>query len=45
MGMGRASALRMAKCEFEKDGRPIPVVGTEFDIECDLIVSAIGQGR
>jgi len=26
------------------DGRPNPVKGTEFDIECDLIVSAIGQG-
>ena len=41
---GRACALRMAKCEFEKDGRPVAVEGTEFDIECDLIVSAIGQG-
>ena len=26
------------------DGRPKPVEGTEFAIECDLIVSAIGQG-
>ncbi len=40
---GRATALRMAKCEM-KDGRPTPVEGTEYDIECDLIVSAIGQG-
>ena len=40
---GRATALRMAKCEI-KDGRPTPVEGTEFDIEADLIVSAIGQG-
>ncbi|MFA7592350.1 MAG: NAD(P)-binding protein [Thiohalobacteraceae bacterium] len=40
---GRATALRMAKCSVEK-GRPIPVEGTEFDIECDLVVSAIGQG-
>jgi NADPH-dependent glutamate synthase beta subunit-like oxidoreductase len=40
---GRATALRMAKCEMV-DGRPNPVKGTEFDIECDLIVSAIGQG-
>jgi glutamate synthase (NADPH/NADH) small chain len=40
---GRATALRMAKCEMI-DGRPNPVKGTEFDIECDLIVSAIGQG-
>jgi len=40
---GRAVALRMAKCEM-KDGRPNPVEGTEYDIECDLIVAAIGQG-
>jgi len=40
---GRATALRMAECKFE-DNRPVPVEGTEFDIECDLIVSAIGQG-
>jgi glutamate synthase (NADPH) small chain len=40
---GRATALRMAKCEMV-DGRPNPVEGTEFDIECDLVVSAIGQG-
>lgn len=40
---GRATALRMAKCEM-KEGRPTPVEGTEYDIECDLIVSAIGQG-
>ncbi|QMU62387.1 MAG: 4Fe-4S dicluster domain-containing protein [Gammaproteobacteria bacterium] len=40
---GRAIALRMATCEMV-DNRPTPVEGTEFDIECDLIVSAIGQG-
>ena len=40
---GRAIALRMAKCTLE-DGRPTPLEGTEYDIECDLIVSAIGQG-
>jgi NADPH-dependent glutamate synthase beta subunit-like oxidoreductase len=40
---GRATALRMAKCTLE-DGRPTPVEGTEYEIECDLIVSAIGQG-
>jgi len=40
---GRATALRMAKCNMV-GGRPQPVEGTEFDIECDLIVSAIGQG-
>ncbi len=32
----------MAKCEMV-DGRPTPVEGTEYEIECDLIVSAIGQ--
>jgi len=40
---GRACALKMAKCEM-KDGRPNPVEGTEFEVECDLVVSAIGQG-
>jgi NADPH-dependent glutamate synthase beta subunit-like oxidoreductase len=40
---GRARALKMAECTM--DGmRPIPKEGTEFEIECDLIVSAIGQG-
>jgi len=39
---GRAKALRM--CECEMDGtRPIPIEGTEFNIFCDLVVSAIGQ--
>ena len=40
---GKASKLRMAKCELQ-DGKPTPIEGTEFEIECDLIVSAIGQG-
>lgn len=40
---GRATVLRMTKCEM-KDGKPVPVDGSEFDIACDLIVSAIGQG-
>ncbi len=40
---GRAKILKMAKCKME-DGRPIAVEGTEYEIECDLIVSAIGQG-
>ena len=26
------------------DGRPNPVEGTEYEFECDLVVSAIGQG-
>ncbi|MFA6019457.1 MAG: NAD(P)-binding protein [Rhodospirillales bacterium] len=39
---GRARALKMCKCTM--DGMtPIPQAGTEFEIECDLIVSAIGQ--
>ena len=40
---GRAIALHMAKCKMENN-RPVPIAGTEFAIECDLIVSAIGQG-
>lgn len=40
---GRATALRMAKCTLDK-GRPVKIEGSEFDIECDLVVSAIGQG-
>ena len=40
---GRAIALKLAKCEFE-DNQPKAVAGSEFEIECDLIVSAIGQG-
>jgi NADPH-dependent glutamate synthase beta subunit-like oxidoreductase/Pyruvate/2-oxoacid:ferredoxin oxidoreductase delta subunit len=40
---GRATALKLAKCTLE-DGNPAPVEGSEFTIECDLIVSAIGQG-
>lgn len=40
---GKATKLKMAKCEI-KDGKPEAVAGTEFEIECDLIVSAIGQG-
>lgn len=38
---GRATALRVIKLE-EKTKQPIE--GTEYDIPCDLIVSAIGQG-
>jgi NADPH-dependent glutamate synthase beta subunit-like oxidoreductase len=40
---GRAKALKMCKCTVD-DGRPVPVEGTEYEIECDLVVSAIGQG-
>ena len=40
---GRAVALKMAKCTMT-DGRPEAIEGTEYMIEADLIVSAIGQG-
>ncbi|MCP5083682.1 MAG: 4Fe-4S dicluster domain-containing protein, partial [Alphaproteobacteria bacterium] len=40
--IGKARALKM--CECDMDGmRPIPKEGTEFEIECDIIISAIGQ--
>ena len=39
---GRATALRLCKCTM--DGmKPVPTEGTEFEIECDIVVSAIGQ--
>ena len=38
---GRATALRVQK--LEDDGKT-PIEGSEYDIECDLIVAAIGQG-
>jgi NADPH-dependent glutamate synthase beta subunit-like oxidoreductase len=38
---GRATALRFVR--LEEDGST-PIEGSEFDIECELIVSAIGQG-
>ena len=37
---GRATALRLAR--LEADGKT-PIEGSEFDIECELIVAAIGQ--
>ena len=40
---GRATALKLAKCQIE-NGKPTAVEGSEFEVECDLIVSAIGQG-
>ncbi len=39
---GRATGLKMCKCKMEKDG-PVPEAGTEFVLEADLLVSAIGQ--
>ncbi|MGI9310452.1 MAG: FAD-dependent oxidoreductase, partial [bacterium] len=43
---GRARALRMTECTVDADGRPVAVAreGGEFEIECDLVISAIGQG-
>ncbi|HEY0665678.1 MAG TPA: NAD(P)-binding protein [Gallionella sp.] len=43
---GRATALRVAKCEAKFAGGKLEinkVEGSEYDIEADLIVSAIGQ--
>lgn len=39
---GRATALRVAKLDYTS-GKPEVVEGSEYDIEADLIVSAIGQ--
>ncbi len=41
---GRATAVRMSKCLVGSDGVPQPVEGTGFEIQADLVVSAIGQG-
>ena len=44
---GRATALRVAKCDAKIAGGKLDmkkIEGSEFDIEADLIVSAIGQG-
>jgi len=39
---GKARALKM--CECDMDGmRPVPREGTEFEIECDIVIAAIGQ--
>jgi NADPH-dependent glutamate synthase beta subunit-like oxidoreductase len=39
---GHAIALRVCKCKM-KGQTPIPVDGTESEIPCDMIISAIGQ--
>ena len=39
---GRATALRMIEVDWSS-GKSVPIEGTEKDIECDLIVAAIGQ--
>jgi glutamate synthase (NADPH) small chain len=39
---GRACALRMCKCTM-KGMKPEPQLGTEFEIPCEILISAIGQ--
>jgi NADPH-dependent glutamate synthase beta subunit-like oxidoreductase len=41
---GRAVSIVMCECTMSKEGRPEPVEGTEYTLDADLIVSAIGQG-
>ena len=40
---GRATALKVVKVDWVK-GKMVPQEGSEFEIPCDLIVSAVGQG-
>lgn len=40
---GRATGLKMAKCSVDERGIPTAIEGTEYEIEADLIISAIGQ--
>ncbi|MBC8338338.1 MAG: NAD(P)-binding protein [Rhodospirillales bacterium] len=39
---GRARGLKLCECTMTGN-TPVPIEGTEFEIECDLVVSAIGQ--
>jgi Pyruvate/2-oxoacid:ferredoxin oxidoreductase delta subunit len=39
---GRAIGIKMVECTMD-GSTPVPTEGTEFEIECDLVVSAIGQ--
>ncbi|MHB1951331.1 MAG: NAD(P)-binding protein [Acidiferrobacteraceae bacterium] len=41
---GRARGLRVAELDFTNAAKPVIKEGTEMDIECDLVVAAIGQG-
>ena len=41
-GDGRATALRLTEVDWST-GKSVTIEGTERDIECDLIVAAIGQ--
>lgn len=40
---GRARGLHVAELDFTDPRNPTVKPGTEFDIECDLLVAAIGQ--
>lgn len=39
---GKAWGLKMCQCEM-KGNAPEPIEGTEFELECDIIIAAIGQ--
>jgi len=39
---GRAKALKMCECTM-KGNAPEPIEGTEFELEADIIIAAIGQ--
>jgi len=39
---GRATAIKMCQCTM-KGTTPIPVAGTEFEVACDMVISAVGQ--
>lgn len=41
---GRATSIVLCECTLGKDGRPVPVEGTETELAADLVVAAIGQG-
>ena len=40
---GMAVGIKMAKCTVDERGIPTAIEGTEYELEVDLIVSAIGQ--
>lgn len=39
---GKAVGLKMCKCQM-KGAKPEPIEGSEFELEADIIISAIGQ--
>ena len=39
---GRAIALKVCQCRMEGN-KPVAIEGSEYEIECDIIISAIGQ--